>query len=232
MRTLSKPSTAKCTLEHYTAFLLAEPRGAGCVRLAEVAGGEFAHDAANRFLDREDFSGRDLFEEARPLMDLEGGTLSVDDTVLDKPYSQEGKTELVGYFWSGKHGRAVKGVCLVTLLYTDPKGVCLPVDFRLVDKAEAEAKTKNELFREMVTEVLAWGLRPALVSADSWYSGLENLKFLRKKELGFLIGLEKNRILSEREHEYVPVEALELSECGKVVHLAQVWLCDGVSNAR
>jgi hypothetical protein len=37
--------------------------------------------------------------------------------VLDKPYSQEGKTELVGYFWSGKHGRAVKGVCLVTLLY-------------------------------------------------------------------------------------------------------------------
>jgi hypothetical protein len=31
----------------------------------------------------------------------------VDDTVLDKPYSQQGKTELVGYFWSGKHGRAV-----------------------------------------------------------------------------------------------------------------------------
>jgi hypothetical protein len=70
----------------------------------------------------------------------------------------------VGYFWSGKHGRAVKGVCLVTLLYTDPKGVWLPVDFRLVDKAEA--KTKNELFREMVEEVLGWGLRPAVVSAE------------------------------------------------------------------
>ena len=72
-----------------------------------------------RFLNREDFSGKDLFEEARPLLELEGGLLSVDDTVLDKPYSQEGKTELVGYFWSGKHGRAVKGLCLVTLLYTD-----------------------------------------------------------------------------------------------------------------
>jgi hypothetical protein len=217
MRTLSKPSTAKCTLEHYTAFLLAEPQSAGCVRLAEVAGGAFAHDAANRFLNREDFGGRDLFEEARPLMDLEGGTLSADDTVLDKPYSQEGKTELVGYFWSGKHGRAVKGICLVTLLYTDPKGVGLPVNFRLVDKAEG--KTKNELFREMVSEVLGWGLRPALVSADSWYSGLENLKFLRHQGLGFLIGLEKNRIVSEREHEYVPVEALELPDRGKVVHL-------------
>jgi hypothetical protein len=33
----------------------------------------------------------------------------------------------VGYFWSGKHGRAVKGLCLVTLVYTDAKGVGLPV---------------------------------------------------------------------------------------------------------
>jgi hypothetical protein len=75
MRTLSKPSTAQCTWEHYTAFLLAESRGAGCVRLAEVSGGEFTHEAANRFLNREDFSGKDLFEEGRPLLALEGGQL-------------------------------------------------------------------------------------------------------------------------------------------------------------
>jgi len=153
------------------------------VRLAEVAGGEFAHDAANRFLNREDFSGRDLFEEARPLLDLEGGTLSADDTVLDKPYSQEGKTELVGYFWSGKHGRAVKGVCLVTLLYTDPQGVGLPVNFRLVDKAEA--KTKNELFREMVSEVLAWGLRPAVVSAEPLVLGPGQPQVPQERGAGF-----------------------------------------------
>src|SRR5437588_470567 len=124
---------------------------------------------------------------------------------------------ILGYFWGGKHGRAVKGVCLVTRLYTDGQGVCLPVNFRLVDKAEG--KTKNELFREMVSEVLGWGLRPTVVSADGWYSRLENLKFLRKEGLSFLIGLEKNRIVSEREHEYVPVEGLELAASGKVVHL-------------
>jgi hypothetical protein len=192
------------------------------VRLAEVAGGAFAHDAANRFLNREDCSGKDLFEEARPLLELAGGSLSVDDTVLDKPYSQEGKTELVGYFWSGKHGRVVKGVCLVTLWYTDPQGACLPVDFRLVDKAEG--KTKNERFREMGEEVLGWGLRPALVSAESWYSGVENLKFLRKKERGFLTALEKNRIVSERPHEYAPVETLALPQSGKVLHLREFGL--------
>jgi hypothetical protein len=217
MRTLNKPSTAACTLEHYTAFLLAEPKHGGCVRLAEVSGEAFTHDAVNRFLRRECFEPRDLFEQVRSQISLEGGTLSVDDTVLDKPYSQEGKTDLVGYFWSGKHGRAVKGINLVTLLYSDGRGVRVPVNWRAVDKAEK--KTKNELFREMLEEVLAWGLRPAWVSADAWYSSLENLKFLRKHELGFLVGLEKNRTLSEREHEYRRVEELALPERGRVLHL-------------
>ena len=98
-------------MEQYTAFLLAESQGAGCVRPSEVSAGGFAHDAANRFLNREEFTPKDLFEGVRPQIVLAGGTLSVDDTVLGKPYSQEGKTDLVGYFWSGLHGRAVKGGC-------------------------------------------------------------------------------------------------------------------------
>ena len=47
----------------------------GCVRLAEVSGGQFAHDAANRFLNREQFSPRDLFEEMRPLTVWEEGVI-------------------------------------------------------------------------------------------------------------------------------------------------------------
>ena len=217
MRVLSKPSTARCTLEHYTAFLLAESQSAGCVRLAEVSGGEFAHDAANRFLNREEFNAKDLFDEARSLMMLEGGTLSVDDTVLEKPHSQEGKVDLVGYFWSSKAGKAVKGLCLVTLLHTDAKGFCCPVNFRVVDKAEG--KTKNEHFRDMVEEVLAWGLRPVVVTADSWFSGVENLKFLKDQGLGFLIALERNRVVSEQPHDYVPVSEVDLPAKGKALHL-------------
>ena len=217
MRTLSKPSTAKCTLEHYTAFLLAEAQSAGCVRLSEVSGGEFAHDAANRFLNRETFSPKDLFEDSRARIVLDGGILSVDDTVLDKPHSQEGKTDLVGYFWSGLHGKAVKGINLVTLFYGEVGGMRVPVNFRVVDKAEA--KTKNDIFREMVSEVLGWGLAPALVTADSWYSGVENLRFLRDQGLSFMIALEKNRIVSEHRGEHVRVEAVNLPECGQAMYL-------------
>ena len=66
------------------------------MRLLEVSGGEFAHDAAARFLNWEEFGLRDLFEEVRGQIDLAGGILSLDDTVLDKPHSQEGRTDLVG----------------------------------------------------------------------------------------------------------------------------------------
>jgi hypothetical protein len=40
---------------------------------------------AYRFLHREAYTGRDLYNEAMPSLNLKGGTLSVDDSVLDKP---------------------------------------------------------------------------------------------------------------------------------------------------
>jgi len=61
-----------------------------------------------------------LFSEIKPHIQLLGGTLSVDD-VIDKPYNPN-LTELIGYFWSGKHHRIVKGLNLLTLYYTDLSG--------------------------------------------------------------------------------------------------------------
>jgi hypothetical protein len=154
----------------YMGFLMSEPRSTTCTRLSQVMG--ISHDSVNRFLLRESYEPKDLFKEAQKLLDLVGGTLSVDDTTLDKPYSQ--KMELVGYFWSGKHHRTVKGLNLVTLYYSDVQGRSLPVNYRVYDKADG--KTKNDYFRDMLAEVLAWGLRPAFATGDSWYSDEKNLK--------------------------------------------------------
>jgi hypothetical protein len=153
----------------YISFLLGEPKYSSCRRLAGVM--DISHDSANRFLQRERYEGKDLYNESAPLLALKGGTLSVDDSVLDKPYSQY--LAFVGYFWSGKHKRSVKGVNLITLYYTDTNGQHLPVNFRVYDKSEG--KTKNDYFRDMLEEVLAWGLEPAFVTGDSWYSGVDNL---------------------------------------------------------
>ena len=132
IRTPSKPSTAKCNLDTYTLFLLAEPKYAGCNRLSEILG-DVSHDSINRFLLRERYEPKDLFDEIKQHIDLIDGTLSGDDTVIDKPYSDPSLTELIGYFWSGKHHRVVKGIQLITLYYTDRSGQSVPVNYRIYD---------------------------------------------------------------------------------------------------
>lgn len=66
-------------------FLLSEPKSSRCFRLREVM--SISHDSVNRFLYREAYTRLDLFEEVRGLLNLKGGTLSVDDTVLDNVVS-------------------------------------------------------------------------------------------------------------------------------------------------
>ena len=85
--------------------------------MAEILEG-LSHDSVNRFLLREQYDPKDLFDEIQVNIDLIGGTLSGDDTVIDKPYSAPSLTKLIGYFWSGKHHRVVKGIQLITLYPT------------------------------------------------------------------------------------------------------------------
>lgn len=202
------------TVEQYMSYLLSSPSGSSCVQAAEVL--EVSHDEVNRFLLQGNYTGKDLYEKAIVHLVAEGGTLSGDDSVLDKPYSGLG-TGLITYLYSGKHHRAVKGIGLITLLYTDIKGVSLPVNFRVYDKQAG--KTKNDYFQEMIKEVLEWGLRPAIVTADTWYASTANFKFLRNQELSFLFGIEKNRIISNEPGEYQQVCTASIPEEGLYTHL-------------
>ncbi|MHA6249029.1 IS701 family transposase [Pontibacter sp. CAU 1760] len=201
---------------HYIAYLLSEPRKVSCVKASEVL--EVSHDEINRFLLSSHFTGKELFEAVKQGLCLEGGVLSVDDSVLDKPFTDPATTELVGYFYSGRHHRVVKGISLITLFYTDTCGVGLPVNFRIY--RHREGKTKHDYFQQMVKECWQWGLRPKWVSADSWYASVENLKFLRNQEVGFLVGLEANRIVSTTPGRYEQVGRIEdVPQEGLFTHL-------------
>jgi hypothetical protein len=196
--------------------LLAESKYSGCTRLAEILEG-LSHDSVNRFLLRERYEPKDLFDEIKLHINLRGGTLSGDDTVIDKPYSDPQLTELIAYFWSGKHHRVVKGIQLITLYYTDLSGKSVPVNYRIYNKQEG--KTKNDYLREMITEVWGWGLQPQMVTTDAWYASKENLKFLKEKGLGVLMGIAKNRSCSINGRDYTQVKNLEIPEEGLMVHL-------------
>jgi hypothetical protein len=107
-----------------------------------------SHESVNRFLLREHYDPKDLFDEIKLNIDLIGGTLSGDDKVIDKPYSARSLTQLIGYFWQGLHHRVVKAIQLITLYYTDPEGKSVPINYRIYDKQEG--KTKNDYFRIFV----------------------------------------------------------------------------------
>ena len=214
IRETTRPPTARCTLPMYMGFLMSEPTSTTCTQLSEVM--NISHDSVNRFLLRESYVAQDLFNESKKLLNLKGGTLSVDDSTLDKPYSQH--MALVSHFWSGKHHRTVKGLNLITLYYTDVEGHHLPVNYRIYDKSEN--KTKNDYFKDMLIEVLAWGLEPAVVTGDSWYSCINNLKMVKNHQLGLLFAIESNRLVSIEKGQWTQVQAIStIAEDG-----LNVWL--------
>lgn len=201
----SKPSTAKCDADLYTSYLLSDPRYTSCTRLAEIMG-NVSHDSVNRFLERERFEPKDLFDEEAKKIELMGGVVSVDDSVLDKPYMESGKAHFIDYYWSGKHKCTVKGINLITLFYTDIHGVSVPINYRLYDKKIE--KTKNDYFLEMLEEMLQWGVKPAWVTGDSWYSSVSNMKHIRKLGANFMFGIENNRTISINRGQYIQIQTL------------------------
>ena len=48
----------------YVAYLLSDPNDTSCTRLSEIMQ-NVSHDSVNRFLERERFEPRDLFEEIK-----------------------------------------------------------------------------------------------------------------------------------------------------------------------
>ena len=199
----------------YMGFLMSEPKSTTCTRLSDVMG--ISHDSVNRFLLREAYEPHDLFTEASKLLNLVGGTLNVDDSTLDKPYSQ--RMELVSHVWPGKHHRVVKGLNLITLYYTDPQGRSLPVNYRVYDKSEG--KTKNDYFLDMLADVLAWGLQPDFMTGDSWYSCVANLKAVKNHRMGFMFAVESNRRVSTEKGTWAQVQTLDIPVDG-----LRVWLRD------
>lgn len=216
MRVLKRTSTALCNLCLYSNYLLVNPHNRGCTQLA-FGMETLSHDSVRNFLIREDFTPADLFERVCILLVLAGGTLSVDDSIWDKPYSNAKLNQLIGYHYSGKHHKVVKGICIVTLFYTDVNGVRLPVNYRVFEPTSGH--TKNELFIQMLKEVVEWGLSPALVSGDSWYASKENLGFIRSLKLDAVFGVEKTRKVSTQKGVYQCVADVELTQEGLLTHL-------------
>ncbi len=140
----------KCDDLDYIHFLIAAQRVFTCTEAARCSPEENhppVHEAFTRLLQRQPPDTAALWQEARALVKLREGLLILDDTTPDKPYARH--MDLVSDHWSGKHQRVVRGIALMTLLWTEgqalillvyrrqsvPKGI-VPCDFRVYDKPQ------------------------------------------------------------------------------------------------
>ena len=207
----------KCDELDYIQFLIAAQRVFTATEAARThpAGEDGpAHDAYTRLLHRIQSDGNALWQEVRSLVKRKEGVLVLDDSTLDKPYAQA--MALVTYHWSGKHGEVVKGINLLSLLWTDGEAR-LPCDFRLYNKEDG--LTKNDHFRMMLHQARERGFLPELVMFDSWYASLQNLKLLREFRWHWLCRLQKNRQVNPDGKGNRQIQEIHIPRAGRRVHL-------------
>jgi hypothetical protein len=182
----------KDLLELYSDYLLSSFSHVTATGLSAMTGGEVSHDRITRFLASEEMDSRTLWRLVKPLarqVEDDDAVLVIDDTIEDKPYTDEracllALRSLKGSIRQGfePHRRALSG-----------GEVCVPVAFELVKKSgwvfdgkkekwrRKSLKTKNELYRGMLSACRSNQLKFRYVLSDVWYSASGNMDHIKRK---------------------------------------------------
>ena len=198
-------------LDLYSDYLICTFGQATATGLGEVIEGSVSHDQITRALSSHERRGVALWRVVKRFVrqiQSEDGVLVVDDTISEKPYSDE--NDIVCWHYDHTTGRTVKGINLLTTLYHVPNlGLSLPVEFRLVTKTEQyvdkkdgktkrrSATSKNEHYRQMLQQAAVNRIPFRYVLNDVWFASAENMNFVKhtlKKE--FVMPLKTNRKLA------------------------------------
>ena len=185
------------------------------------------HDVITDYLRSERLTARSLWELVQHLLtDGPDTFLIVDDSVQDKRYSRF--IELVKRQYSGAEHGLVRGIGVVNLVHSSGQnGDFWPIDFRIY-APEADGKTKNEHFREMLLRAVAdKRIQAQTVLFDSWYAAADNLKLIQRLHLIFFTTLKENRLVSlSKEQGYIHLDQIDWTrerlQNGVVVKLKEV----------
>jgi hypothetical protein len=210
-------NSPRCSVEDYIQFLVATPGPVSATEAARVqphSPHAPAHDAFTRLLLRLEPNPDELWTEAEPLVQKAQGVLIVDDSTLDHPFAQH--MGLVTRHWSGKHKRPVRGINLITLLWTDGDRK-IPVDYRIYSKADG--LSKHDHFWEMLLMAKGRGFSPRSVLFDTWYASLENLKQVRDQGWLWLTKLRGDRKVTPEDRRCRALDEVAVSAAGTALHL-------------
>lgn len=228
-------------LDIYTDYLICQNQHATAIGLSNLLDGQLSHDQITRFLNRNDYSSKDLWQyikaDIRKHEKTKGGVLIIDDAIEEKPYTDE--NEIISWHFSHAKGRCVKGVNLLSCLvrYDD---IALPIAYEAISKDThfCDVKTKkekrqasiskNQHFRAIVKQAVVNQVLFDYVLADNWFGAKDNMEFIHY-ELNkfFIFGIKANRLIAFSEEErkngqYHNLNSLPFQDGEKRI----VWLKD------
>jgi hypothetical protein len=221
----------KALLDLYSDYLISSFSYTTATGLSRATDGGVSHDKVTRFLSEEDFTSKQFWSLVKPTVrqiQSSEGILIFDDTIGEKPSTDE--NELITWHWDHIANRAVKGLNLLSALYYS-QGALIPVGFQSITKTKPvtdtktgkikkkSAKTKNEYLREMAKRAIVDNQIPCRwVLADIWYSGNDNLEYIKlqlKKD--FIMPIKGNRLaalteVEKHQGQFQRVEEISLAE--------------------
>lgn len=217
-------------LDLYTDYLICQNHHATATGLSDMVDGEFSHDKVSRFLRFQNLDSKFLWHYVKSSIrekESAQGVLLLDDTIEDKPYTDE--NEINCWHYSHAKGRVVKGINLLTCMvrYDD---FCLPIGFEIINKdivyCDVKTKkqrrkssvTKNELFLGLINQAVKNKVLFEFVLADNWFGSKANMAHIHNDlHKSFIIGIKSNRTLALTENDaksgrFTKVRDLELEE--------------------
>ena len=145
-------------LDLYTDYLISSTKYTTATGLSRLFNNRFSHDKVTRFLNSQELDNKKLWSFIKPFLrsvEKDSSVLIVDDTILEKPYTDE--SEVNTYHYDHSKGRSIKGINVVNLIH-ETEGTRLPISMSIVHKDKLveengkqhrkSSKTKNELFRK------------------------------------------------------------------------------------
>lgn len=205
----------ECTLDRYTNYLLSTTTSATATGMSELFDGNISHDKVTRFLSNSYLDSSTVWQKSKPLVrqyqSADEGVLIADDTIIEKAYTDE--NAMICWHWDHSQGRNVKGINLLTLLYSS-QDLNTPVAVHLVEKTEGyvdaasgqtkyrSPKSKNEITREMLLTAESQQVQWRYFLADSWFSSAETMEFIHNRlKKSYVMAVESSRTVAVSQRE-------------------------------
>ena len=212
----------------YSDYLLASFGATTATGLSDLLEGKVSHDQVTRYLAGREKTASDLWRTVKALVrdvQSEAGVLIIDDSIEEKPYTDE--NDIICWHYDHSKDRMLKGINFLTALYSSQE-VNVPVGFHLVAKTKKyldpktqkekrrSAVSKNTVGQELIKQAVRNRIPFRFVLFDVWFASAETMVFIKHQQhRDFICPLKTNRKVAlsktdKRQGRYVRVDTLEL----------------------